>query len=177
MQRTTGAPQTDRRRTSVDQRSGSKSVNRSSPLSEIVRSLLGDDLPVAIEFYDGGRLGPADPPATIEVRSPDALQRIVTSPGRARFRAGIRGRRHRSARRHLRRPGAPPSPAAAAAHPVAVADGVAPRGSRCVSSSAAPTRGGPPEGPYPFPRVATPRSSRTTTTCRTASTRTSSVRR
>ncbi len=34
--------------------------------------MFGRDLPVALEFYDGGRLGPADAPATVEVRSRDA---------------------------------------------------------------------------------------------------------
>jgi cyclopropane-fatty-acyl-phospholipid synthase len=50
-------------------------------LAGIARSLLGDDPPVAVEFWDGSRLGPVDPPATLTVRSPDALRRMVASPG------------------------------------------------------------------------------------------------
>jgi len=39
------------------------------------------DLPVAIRFYDGSSLGPADASTSIVVRSPDALRRIITAPG------------------------------------------------------------------------------------------------
>jgi len=61
-------------------------------LADLVRDLLGDDLPIAIQAYDGSRLGPADPPATIVVRSPAALRRIVTAPGELGFgRAYVAG--------------------------------------------------------------------------------------
>jgi cyclopropane-fatty-acyl-phospholipid synthase len=50
-------------------------------LAPVLEEVLGGDLPVAIEAYDGSRAGPAEPPATILVRSPDAIRRIVTSPG------------------------------------------------------------------------------------------------
>src|SRR5438094_5685421 len=61
-------------------------------LADLVRDLLGDDLPIAIQAYDGSRLGPADPPATIVVRSPAALRRIVTAPGELGFgRAHVAG--------------------------------------------------------------------------------------
>lgn len=43
--------------------------------------VLGPDLPVALRAYDGSRFGPADGPATIVVRSPDAFRRILTAPG------------------------------------------------------------------------------------------------
>jgi cyclopropane-fatty-acyl-phospholipid synthase len=57
-----------------------------------VASLLGEDLPVALVTYDGGYLGPAEPRATIEVRSPDALRRLVTAPGELGFaRAYVAG--------------------------------------------------------------------------------------
>jgi cyclopropane-fatty-acyl-phospholipid synthase len=46
-----------------------------------VRSVLGDDPPVAVEIFDGTRLGPSDAPATIVVRSEDAIRRIVGAPG------------------------------------------------------------------------------------------------
>ncbi|MGI9577864.1 MAG: hypothetical protein ACR2OH_06675, partial [Microthrixaceae bacterium] len=69
-----------------------KPQTRRSPLSDVVASLVGDDLPVAIRFYDGGRLGPKDPRAVIEVRSPAALSRILTAPGELGFaRAYVAG--------------------------------------------------------------------------------------
>ena len=63
-----------------------------APLPDLVRSLLGDDLPVAVEFWDGTRIGPTAPPATVTVRSPDALRRIVARPGELGFsRAYVAG--------------------------------------------------------------------------------------
>jgi cyclopropane-fatty-acyl-phospholipid synthase len=50
-------------------------------LAPVLEEILGGDLPVAIEAYDGSRAGPADAPATILIRSPDAIRRVVTSPG------------------------------------------------------------------------------------------------
>jgi cyclopropane-fatty-acyl-phospholipid synthase len=50
-------------------------------VADVVRSMLGDDLPVALEAYDGSRLGPAGAGTRIVVRSPDALRRMVTAPG------------------------------------------------------------------------------------------------
>lgn len=37
--------------------------------------------PVAVTAYDGTRVGPADPGATIVIRSGDALRRMLTAPG------------------------------------------------------------------------------------------------
>jgi cyclopropane-fatty-acyl-phospholipid synthase len=56
---------------------------RGSPktTAELVARIVGQDLPIAVESYDGGRIGPADAPATLVVRSPDALRRILTAPG------------------------------------------------------------------------------------------------
>jgi cyclopropane-fatty-acyl-phospholipid synthase len=50
-------------------------------LAALVDDLLGGDLAIAVEAYDGSRSGPVDAPATIVIRSPDALRRIVTAPG------------------------------------------------------------------------------------------------
>jgi cyclopropane-fatty-acyl-phospholipid synthase len=50
-------------------------------VAEAVERIVGPDLPIAIETYDGGRIGPADAPARLVVRSPDALRRILTAPG------------------------------------------------------------------------------------------------
>jgi cyclopropane-fatty-acyl-phospholipid synthase len=46
-------------------------------LATLLEQLLGPDLPIAIEAYDGSRLGPADAPATLQIRSAAALRRIV----------------------------------------------------------------------------------------------------
>lgn len=50
-------------------------------VTDLVSSVLGPDLPVAVRAYDGSRLGPDDAVATLVLRSPDALRRIATSPG------------------------------------------------------------------------------------------------
>ena len=60
----------------------------------MLEDLLGTNLPIAIRAYDGSRLGPPEDeaPATIIVRSPDALRRIVTAPGELGFgRAYVAG--------------------------------------------------------------------------------------
>lgn len=57
-------------------------------LGRFVTDLLGDDLPVRIEFFDGSAVGPPDAPATVRVRSKDALRRIVASPGELGFARG-----------------------------------------------------------------------------------------
>ena len=56
-------------------------VTSRGALAPLIESLLGPDLPIGFEAYDGTRLGPPDPPATIVVRSPDALRRMATAPG------------------------------------------------------------------------------------------------
>ncbi|MBV9042472.1 MAG: SAM-dependent methyltransferase, partial [Acidimicrobiia bacterium] len=50
-------------------------------VASMVEEILGAGLPVAFEAYDGSRCGPTDAPATIVLRSPVALQRILTAPG------------------------------------------------------------------------------------------------
>jgi cyclopropane-fatty-acyl-phospholipid synthase len=50
-------------------------------VADVVRSMVGDDLPVALEAYDGSRMGPDDARTRILVRSPDALRRMVMAPG------------------------------------------------------------------------------------------------
>ncbi len=54
---------------------------RVSTVAGAVERMLGPDLPVAIEAYDGSRAGPTRAPARIIVRSADALRRIVQAPG------------------------------------------------------------------------------------------------
>ena len=48
-------------------------------LSSLIESVLGTDLPVEIRAYDGSRVGPVDAPATLVIKHPDALRRIVTA--------------------------------------------------------------------------------------------------
>ena len=56
-------------------------------------------LPVAFEAYDGSRCGSGDPPATLIVRSPNALRRILTAPGQLGLgRAFVAGDRAQEAR-------------------------------------------------------------------------------
>ena len=50
-------------------------------LAPVVAEILGGDLPVAFEAYDGSRAGPEGAATTVVIRSPDALRRIVTVPG------------------------------------------------------------------------------------------------
>jgi cyclopropane-fatty-acyl-phospholipid synthase len=50
-------------------------------VAEVVAQILGPDLPIEVKTYEGGRIGPADATATLVVRSPNALRRILTSPG------------------------------------------------------------------------------------------------
>jgi cyclopropane-fatty-acyl-phospholipid synthase len=61
-------------------------------LAAVIASFTGEDLPVAIECYDGSRLGPDDPAARIIVRSPAALRYVLTAPGELGFgRAYVAG--------------------------------------------------------------------------------------
>ena len=50
-------------------------------LAALVEEVLGTDLPIGVRAYDGSTAGPPDPPATLVFRSPDALRRILSSPG------------------------------------------------------------------------------------------------
>jgi cyclopropane-fatty-acyl-phospholipid synthase len=61
-------------------------------IASLIESVLGTDLPIAFRAYDGSALGPPDAPATIVLRSHDALRRIVTAPGELGFaRAYVAG--------------------------------------------------------------------------------------
>lgn len=50
-------------------------------VASLVESILGRHLPVAFRAYDGSSFGPPDAAATIVIRSPDAIRRLVTAPG------------------------------------------------------------------------------------------------
>jgi cyclopropane-fatty-acyl-phospholipid synthase len=57
----------------------SHAAERDAGLAAIIEDLLGGGLAVA--GYDGSRAGPSDAVATLVVRSPDALRRMLTAPG------------------------------------------------------------------------------------------------
>jgi cyclopropane-fatty-acyl-phospholipid synthase len=50
-------------------------------LRSLLITLLGPDAPVRVELWDGSAFGPLDPLGTVTVRSPDALRRMLWSPG------------------------------------------------------------------------------------------------
>jgi len=50
-------------------------------LSPLVDGLLGGQVPVRIELWDGSSMGPVDGPGVIHVRSRDALRRLLWAPG------------------------------------------------------------------------------------------------
>jgi cyclopropane-fatty-acyl-phospholipid synthase len=50
-------------------------------IAELLAGVLGGDLPIEVRAYDGSRTGPPDAPATVVLRSPDAVRRLVTAPG------------------------------------------------------------------------------------------------
>ena len=52
-----------------------------SGVADLLESILGGDLPVQVTAYDGSRAGDTRAPATIDVRRPDALRRLLTAPG------------------------------------------------------------------------------------------------
>lgn len=50
-------------------------------VANLVVDLLGDDLPVVFDAYDGSRTGPRDAPTRIVIKSPSVLVRMVTAGG------------------------------------------------------------------------------------------------
>ncbi len=51
------------------------------PLAEVVQSILGNEIPLRIAAYDGSAAGPSEAGATLVIRSPNALARIISRPG------------------------------------------------------------------------------------------------
>ena len=61
-------------------------------VADVLRDVLGPDVPVEIRAYDGSAFGPSDSSAAILIRSPDALRRIATAPNELGFgRAYVAG--------------------------------------------------------------------------------------
>jgi cyclopropane-fatty-acyl-phospholipid synthase len=71
-----------REHTSSDaSRRSSVSQDRSFGIAAAIGRLLGGNPPIAINAYDGSRIGPVDSDATLVVRSPKALRYALTAPG------------------------------------------------------------------------------------------------
>jgi len=66
--------------------------DRNFGLAAAIGRLLGADPPVAVECYDGSRIGPEDSESMLVVRSPLALRYVLTAPGELGFaRAYVSG--------------------------------------------------------------------------------------
>ncbi len=50
-------------------------------LAPFLRAVVGTDVPVRFEFWDGSAIGPADGIGTLRIRSSDAVRRILWAPG------------------------------------------------------------------------------------------------
>jgi cyclopropane-fatty-acyl-phospholipid synthase len=71
---TTAVPNVDGRTTGHD-------APAADVLAPIVTALVGDELPVRLELWDGSALGPADGGVgTLRVHTPDAIRRVLWSP-------------------------------------------------------------------------------------------------
>jgi cyclopropane-fatty-acyl-phospholipid synthase len=76
----------------VQDRSVSFATPRPFGLAAAIAGFLGSDIPIAIECYDGSRLGPPDTATRIVVRSPKAVRYVLTGPGEIGFaRAYVAG--------------------------------------------------------------------------------------
>ena len=72
--------------------SPSRGASAAAVLSPLVHGLLGGQVPVRFELWDGSALGPDDGVGTVHVRSSDALRRILWAPGELGFgRAYVAG--------------------------------------------------------------------------------------
>jgi cyclopropane-fatty-acyl-phospholipid synthase len=60
---------------------GTNVTKATIPVGEVFERLLGPSATVSITAYDGSTSGPADAPVAIEVRSPLALDYLISSPG------------------------------------------------------------------------------------------------
>jgi cyclopropane-fatty-acyl-phospholipid synthase len=56
-------------------------MRTSGTVAALAERILGPDVPVRIQSYDGSDIGPSGAASTIVIRSPDALRRLVTAPG------------------------------------------------------------------------------------------------
>lgn len=59
---------------------GNRADGVADALTPLVTSLLGGQVPVRVEFWDGSAIGPDDSPGTIHLRSPEAVRHLVWAP-------------------------------------------------------------------------------------------------
>ena len=87
-----GSVEPKRRRSGLSGGPPSNDVSAARALAPLVRSLLGGEIPVRFELWDGSGFGPTDSSGTLHVRSADALRRILWAPGELGFaRAYVAG--------------------------------------------------------------------------------------
>jgi cyclopropane-fatty-acyl-phospholipid synthase len=61
-------------------------------LQDLLEDLFGKDIPIGIRAYDGTRMGPDNPTASLVIHSENALRRVITRPGELGFaRAYVTG--------------------------------------------------------------------------------------
>jgi cyclopropane-fatty-acyl-phospholipid synthase len=69
----------------ADPVSFAESVSPSAPVADVLapllRTVLGDPLPVRFECWDASAIGPSDGPGLVRFQSPDALRRVLWAPG------------------------------------------------------------------------------------------------
>ena len=148
------------------------SVGVAAAMAPLLAHFFGGAIPVRFEFWDGTSLGPAAGD-TLQVRSPDAVRRLLWAPGELGLaRAFVVGDLAFEgdifeilAALHRACPGAHPCRVTAAV--AGAAGGPPARGHRQAAPAA--TRGGGAAGPPALARVATRRPSSTTTTSATSS--------
>lgn len=68
-----------RTRTDTPDATGEHSV--AAVIEPLLHELLGATVPVRFEFWDGSAVGPLDGPGMVAVGSPDAVRRLLWSPG------------------------------------------------------------------------------------------------
>jgi cyclopropane-fatty-acyl-phospholipid synthase len=79
----TAEPAADRAGDRTDRRlvGGPPGGSAAEALAPLVTELVGTDVPVRFEFWDGSGLGPSDGIGTLRIRSIDAVRRILWAPG------------------------------------------------------------------------------------------------
>ena len=63
------------------EREGAPTGSAADALAPLIRALVGGTAPVRFEFWDGSGFGPPNSVGTLQIRSVDALRRILWAPG------------------------------------------------------------------------------------------------
>ena len=75
----------DGRLTVVATETRSERTTRPGAIGATITEILGREVPVRIDAYDGSSVGPSDAGTRLVVRSPDAFRYMVTAPGELGF--------------------------------------------------------------------------------------------